>query len=70
MPEKTVSILVDFISCNSKYFPYALGIGVSFSFADLLMKILFTVISMVAGAVAVHFFAPKIINWIKALKKN
>jgi len=66
MPQKII-ILVEYIS---RLFPYALGLSVSVSIGDIAVKILVTCVSMLAGALFVHYLKPIIIKRINRLKKN
>ena len=67
MSDKMIYIYEGF----SKTLPYAIGLGVNLiSFQDALIRIITTCISMLVGAVAVHYLKPFIISKIDKLRKK
>lgn len=67
MSDKLIHIYEGF----SKLFPYILGLSVNFiSFGDALLRTIVTCISMLSGAIVVHYLKPVVIRLIDKLKKN
>jgi hypothetical protein len=66
MPER----LIQTYELFARLFPYVLGLFVSVGYQDDLAKLIITPISMLLGALLVHFFKPIIVRWINKLKKN
>lgn len=55
----------------AKAIPYVIGLGVNFlTYQDAFFQVLVTCVSMVSGAVAVHFLKPVIVRNLLKLKKK
>jgi len=65
-----ISRLIFMYESFSKVFPYILGLTVSVSYQNELAKLIITPISMLLGALLIHYFKPVILYWINKLKKN
>lgn len=67
MPERLIHLYEGF----SRAFPWIIGLAVNFiSFQDAFFQVLVTCVSMVSGAVSVHFLKPTIVALIMKFKKK
>ena len=65
-----ISRLIFMYESFSKVFPYILGLTVSVSYQNELAKLIITPISMLFGALLIHYFKPVVLRWVSKLKKN
>ena len=67
MPDRLICAYDAFI----KIFPWLVGLAVNFiSFGDAVLRIMVTCVSMLSGALVVHYFKPIIVKRVTRLKKN
>ncbi|MBD0822662.1 hypothetical protein [Aestuariibaculum marinum] len=71
MTDKVVTLYLTCYDLCAKAFPYLVGLAVNFlTFQEALLRVVVTCISMLSGAVFVHYLKPIVVKRIDRLKKK